>query len=62
MSLAGPGIAGMSEMCITPLPEVFAAQWASNRASFPLGVDILFAAGDRVVALPRSIRLVGRAG
>jgi alpha-D-ribose 1-methylphosphonate 5-triphosphate synthase subunit PhnH len=62
MSLAGPGIAGMSEMCITPLPESFAAQWAANRAAFPLGVDILFAAGDRIVALPRSTRHVGRAG
>jgi alpha-D-ribose 1-methylphosphonate 5-triphosphate synthase subunit PhnH len=62
MSLAGPGIAGMSELCITPLPESFAAQWAANRAAFPLGVDILFAAGDRIVALPRSTRHVGRAG
>lgn len=62
MSLAGPGIAGMSELCITPLPESFAAQWAANRAAFPLGVDILFAAGDRIVALPRSTRHVGKAG
>jgi alpha-D-ribose 1-methylphosphonate 5-triphosphate synthase subunit PhnH len=62
MSLAGPGIAGMSEICVAPLPEGFAAQWAANRAAFPLGVDILFAAGDRVVALPRSIRLIERAG
>jgi len=62
MSLAGPGIAGMSELCITPLPESFAVQWAANRAAFPLGVDILFAAGDRIVALPRSTRHVGRAG
>ena len=62
MSLAGPGIAGMSEICVAPLPEGFAVQWAANRAAFPLGVDILFAAGDRVVALPRSIRLIERAG
>ncbi len=62
LSLAGPGIAGTSEICVAPLPEGFTAQWAANRAAFPLGVDILFAAGDRVVALPRSIRLIGRAG
>lgn len=62
MSLAGPGIAGTFEICIAPLPVGFAAQWSVNRAAFPLGVDILFAAGDRVVALPRSTRLVERAG
>ena len=60
--LAGPGIAGTSAICPAPWPEGFAAQWAVNRAAFPLGVDILFAAGDRVVALPRSARLVGEAG
>ncbi len=62
LSLAGPGIAGTSEICVAPLPEGFTAQSAANRATFPLGVDILFAAGDRVVALPRSTRLIERAG
>jgi alpha-D-ribose 1-methylphosphonate 5-triphosphate synthase subunit PhnH len=36
------------------LPADFAAQWAANRARFPLGVDMIVVADARLAALPRS--------
>lgn len=62
MAVAGPGIAGIADMRVAGLPDDFALQWQSNRASFPLGVDLVFVSGDELVALPRSARLVGEAG
>ena len=55
---AGPGIDGETAFEARPLPETFPAQLAENRASYPLGVDIIFAAPRAVAALPRSIRLM----
>ena len=52
--LTGPGIkdhAGLS------LPEIEAFQ--QNAAQFPLGLDFLFTAGDRMAALPRSTKVEG---
>ncbi len=48
-TLRGPGI--KSEATLS-LPETRAFQ--SNRALFPLGLDFIFACGDRLAALPRS--------
>lgn len=61
-AIAGPGIAGVSELRVSHLPDSFKLQWAANRATFPLGVDIIFAAPDRIVALPRSTRFIEEAG
>ena len=61
MAIAGPGIKAVGELGITPLPSDFAAQWAANRAGFPLGVDILFVTEEGFIGLPRSTRLVGEA-
>ncbi|MGL4439182.1 MAG: phosphonate C-P lyase system protein PhnH [Bosea sp. (in: a-proteobacteria)] len=61
VTISGPGIAKVSELRVASLPAGFAAQWAANRAGFPLGVDIVFAAPDRIVGLPRSTRIVGEA-
>ena len=55
--LSGPGIAGSRAFQVQPLDERFPAEWRSNHAGFPLGVDVLFAARDRVAGLPRSTRL-----
>jgi alpha-D-ribose 1-methylphosphonate 5-triphosphate synthase subunit PhnH len=57
--VSGPGIAATAELRIAGLPDDFAAQWAANRAGFPLGVDLLFVSCQELVALPRSARLLG---
>jgi alpha-D-ribose 1-methylphosphonate 5-triphosphate synthase subunit PhnH len=56
--LAGPGIAGTRTFA-PALPEGAAAELAANAARFPLGVDLILAAGDRLAALPRSTRAGG---
>ncbi len=50
--LTGPGIAAEARLS---LPET--AAFRANAARFPLGVDFLFVCGDRLAALPRSIRV-----
>jgi alpha-D-ribose 1-methylphosphonate 5-triphosphate synthase subunit PhnH len=40
-----------------PVGPAFAAEWAANRASFPRGVDLLFAEHTRVTGLPRTTGL-----
>lgn len=58
LSIAGPGIAGVGTLRVSSLPADFRAQWAANRAAFPLGVDLVFVAGTQFVALPRSARIL----
>jgi alpha-D-ribose 1-methylphosphonate 5-triphosphate synthase subunit PhnH len=55
--LAGPGIDGARRLEVAGIDERFAAEWQENHARFPLGVDVIFAAQDRVAGLPRSTRL-----
>ncbi|SIO07990.1 phosphonate C-P lyase system protein PhnH [Vannielia litorea] len=52
--LTGPGIAHEAHLS---LPEVDA--FRVNRAQFPLGLDFIFCAGDRLAGLPRSTRVEG---
>lgn len=54
-SLRGPGIDGRTTASIVGLPDSFWSEWAANRALFPCGVDVVFAAGTELLALPRSI-------
>ena len=58
LRLTGPGIAGARSFAPT-LPEEAAAALAANAARYPLGVDLILTAGDRVAALPRTIRTGG---
>jgi alpha-D-ribose 1-methylphosphonate 5-triphosphate synthase subunit PhnH len=51
----GPGIQDHQAVGLTGLPDSFWTQWAANRALFPCGVDVVFAAGSDLLALPRSI-------
>lgn len=53
LRLSGPGIAGSRGFGTAP-PAVTVAQFTRNRARFPRGVDCVFAAPDRLAALPRS--------
>lgn len=55
--LSGPGIAGTRRLAVAGLDERFTAEWRQNHSRFPLGVDVVFAARDRLAALPRSTRL-----
>jgi alpha-D-ribose 1-methylphosphonate 5-triphosphate synthase subunit PhnH len=55
LTLRGPGINGSATASIAGLPESFWSEWAANRALFPCGVDVVFAAGSELLALPRSI-------
>ena len=53
-ALSGPGIAETARLFVPFLPETFVDQWTANRARFPLGVDIIFCAPDRLACLPRT--------
>lgn len=55
--LRGPGIDGSTTLAVVGLPESFAMEWAANHALFPCGVDLVFAAGSQLLALPRSIAM-----
>jgi alpha-D-ribose 1-methylphosphonate 5-triphosphate synthase subunit PhnH len=51
---SGPGIKGAREVAVDVARPGFWDEVATNAARYPLGVDILFAAGCEIVALPRS--------
>ncbi len=54
---AGAGIADRGVFAPAGLPADFWDWAAANQALFPCGVDVLFACGRDIVALPRSTRL-----
>ena len=54
-TLRGPGIDVSATASIVGIADSFWAEWAANRALFPCGVDVVFAAGTELLALPRSI-------
>lgn len=55
----GPGIKMRTEVRVAGLPQDFWQQWALNHELYPLGVDIIFASGESVIGLPRSIKVEG---
>jgi alpha-D-ribose 1-methylphosphonate 5-triphosphate synthase subunit PhnH len=59
LRLSGPGIRGSVDLRVAGLPEGFVAGWSENAALYPLGVDVVLVAGDRVVGLPRTVRMEG---
>ncbi|HWL70812.1 MAG TPA: phosphonate C-P lyase system protein PhnH [Geminicoccus sp.] len=54
LKLRGPGIAGTARLEIGGVPEGFVPGLQANRRRFPLGVDLVLAAGRSVACLPRS--------
>ena len=54
LRLSGPGIRGMADLALAPLPPGWPGALRENRAGFPLGVDCLLTAPGRVAGLPRS--------
>ena len=55
--LTGPGIETESSLRVAGIPDYFWRERRGQNEIFPRGVDIVFACGDRIVALPRSTRL-----
>lgn len=55
----GPGIDGSTHVAIAGLDDGFWQGWSANRVLFPCGVDVVFAAGSQLCALPRSIAVEG---
>ena len=56
-TLSGPGLREPARTLVDGLPADFAAQWAANHALYPRGADIVLCAGERLCALPRSVRI-----
>ncbi len=54
LSLAGPGIDGERQLGIAGWPAGLTAELTANRALFPRGVDLVFAAPGTLAALPRT--------
>jgi alpha-D-ribose 1-methylphosphonate 5-triphosphate synthase subunit PhnH len=61
LALAGPGIAATAAFSVDGLPADFVMQAKANRARFPIGVDLVFVSGGRLIALPRSTRILTEA-
>ena len=57
VTLKGPGIKDEASLSLAGLPEGFWRQVQDNHAKFQFGVDLIFVAGDRLAALPRSTRV-----
>lgn len=57
VTLKGPGIRTTHAFAASPLPSDFAARLRDNRALFPRGIDLVFVAGNDIVALPRSVMI-----
>lgn len=55
LRLTGPGIKDAAIISPKGLPADFVRQWADNHALYPSGIDVILAAGDSVVALPRGV-------
>ena len=55
---AGPGIRDVEQLAIEGLPAEFWQQRAAMSAQLPLGVDLIFISGERMVALPRTTRVL----
>lgn len=55
--LEGPGLREPRVIAIDGLPVDFAAIWQRNHALYPLGIDLILCAGNRLTALPRSVSI-----
>ena len=55
--LSGPGLAGPAQLAVSGLPKDFVDGWTANRALFPRGIDLILCAGNRLAALPRTVRV-----
>ena len=56
--LRGPGIRDERELAVKGLPARFWRSRAADNEPFPRGIDLIFAAGFALAAVPRSTRIV----
>ncbi len=56
-TLSGPGLADTADLAVRGLSPGFATFWTANRRLFPRGIDVILTAGDRLAALPRTVRM-----
>jgi alpha-D-ribose 1-methylphosphonate 5-triphosphate synthase subunit PhnH len=57
--LSGPGINGMAEFSAEGVSPAFLAARRSLAVLFPRGLDVIFAAGAQLAALPRTTKVEG---
>lgn len=57
LRLTGPGIKDAEIIAPQGLPDHFVDQWAGNRTRFPRGVDVILAAGEGIIGLPRTVKI-----
>ncbi len=57
LHLQGPGVAGTRTVAVSGLHPDWLARRAAWVAAYPLGVDLVLAAPDALVALPRTTRI-----
>jgi alpha-D-ribose 1-methylphosphonate 5-triphosphate synthase subunit PhnH len=57
LSLSGPGLAAPATLRVDGLAHSFVAEWATNHARFPRGVDLILCAGDQLAAFPRTLHI-----
>jgi alpha-D-ribose 1-methylphosphonate 5-triphosphate synthase subunit PhnH len=57
LHLTGPGIKTRATIAPAGLPDHFVSQWQANRNRFPRGVDMLLAAPEGVIGLPRTVNI-----
>jgi alpha-D-ribose 1-methylphosphonate 5-triphosphate synthase subunit PhnH len=55
--LRGPGVLGHVDIAVDGLAPEFWTEVRKNRKRFPLGFDSVLVAGDRVLAVPRTVVL-----
>ena len=55
MRLTGPGVKTAEVVAPEGVKAAFWAAWKRNQALYPLGFDVVFAAGSAVIGLPRSV-------
>ncbi len=60
--LRGPGIDGTAVVRAAIQPTDLFERLEINQTLFPRGIDVVLVAGDTVVAIPRTTRLVGKGG
>ncbi len=58
ITIQGPGIETTQTIEASSLPTDFAARLTQNRELFPCGVDIILSAGETIIGLPRSVRVL----